>query len=80
MGAAAAVAADSVAVGVGEGDADSVGSALGDVVASDDVTICVEEAVLLTWLKATMPPAPPAVSAAATMPSAFAFASAVGVR
>jgi len=67
VGAAAAVAADSVAVGVGEGDADSVGSALGDVVASDDVTICVEEAVLLTWLKATMPPAPPSQPAVGTI-------------
>ena len=73
-----AASEDSVCVGVG--DVDSVASAVGALVASDDVTICVEEAVLLTWLRATMPPAPPAVSAAATMPSAFAFASAVDVR
>ena len=69
---------DSLSVGVG--DADSVASGVGALVASDEVTICVEGPVLLTWLKATMPPAPPAVSAAATMPSAFAFASAVEVR
>ena len=56
------------------------GSAVGALVESEDVTTCVGDAVLLTWLSAIMPPAPPAVSAAATTPSAFAFATAVGVR
>jgi hypothetical protein len=49
------------------------------VVESDELTTVVEE-LLPTWLSATMPPAPPAVSAAAMTPSAFALASAVGVR
>jgi hypothetical protein len=75
----AASVADSVGVGVGVGVAASVGSA-DAVVASEDTTMSVERAELLTALNAIMPPAPPAVSAAVMAPSAFALARAVGVR
>jgi len=70
--------ADAESVGESVGETESVGDGL--AVASAAVVMTWVDDELSTWLKATAPPTPPAVSAAATTLSAFALARAVAER